>query len=141
MRAEIEGIGKHVCSNFGQTVRFMAMLNTRVRDYAMETGLVFPLDSLASVMRRTVDQDTTNRMHETGVDLADFRKVEEWVLKRESRLRARGGGAGAGKGPDAMVYGVAAVEAAGSALPVNAATAPESPPQDLWAGSAADPRA
>ena len=30
MRAEIEGLGKLVCSNFGQTARFLAMLNTRV---------------------------------------------------------------------------------------------------------------
>ena len=102
--------------------RFLAMLNTRVRDYALETGLTFPFDSLALVMRRAVDQDTADRMDEAGVDLANFRKVVEWILKREARLRARGGGAGACKRPDAMVYGVSAAEAAGAAPPGNAAT-------------------
>ena len=113
------------------------MLDTRVRDYALETGLTFPLESLASIMRRAVDTDTADRMDEAGVGLSSFAKDEEWIRKRESRLRARGGGAGAGKGPDAMVYGVAAAEAA-AAPPGTAATAPESPLLDPWAGSAAD---
>ena len=52
MRAEMESLGKHVCSNFGQTARFLAMLDTRVHNYALEIGLTFPLDSLASIMRR-----------------------------------------------------------------------------------------
>ena len=77
-------------------------------------------------------------MDELGVDLKDFAKVEEFIKKRESRLRSRVGGAGKSNGPDAMVYGVAAAEAA-AALPGTAATTPESPPQDPWAGSAADP--
>ena len=78
-------------------------------------------------------------MDEAGVDMSNFAKVEEWIRKRESRLRDRGGVAGTGKGPDAMVYGMSATEAAGAAPPGNAATAPESPEKDPWAGSAADP--
>ena len=127
MRGEIEGLGKHVWFNVGQTARFLAMLETRIRDYSLETGLTFPLDSLASVMRRAVDQDTADCMDKAGVDLSGFTNVEKWIRKRESRLRAGGGGAGAGKGPDAMVYGVAATEAAGALPPGLAATAPESP--------------
>ena len=88
-------------------------------------------------MRRAVDTDTADRMDEAGVDLSKFEKVEEWIRKRESRLRARGGGTS--KGPDAMVYVMSAAEAAGAAPPGNAATAPESPEKDPWAGSAADP--
>ena len=127
MKAEIEVLGKHVCSNFGQTAHFLDMLDTRVRDYSLETGLAFSPDSLASIMRRAVDTDTADR------------KVEEWIRKRESRLRAQGGGAVAGKGPDAMVYGMSAAEAAGAVPPGNAATAPECSENDPWAGSAADP--
>ena len=137
MKAEIEGFGKHVCSNFGQTARFFAILDTRVRDYALETGLAFPLESLASVMQRAADTDTAGRLDEAGVGLSDFAKVAEWIHKRESKLRARGG-AGSGKGVDAMVYGVSSPEAPAQP-PSFAPTAPESPPLDPWAGAAADP--
>ena len=109
LKAEIEGLGKHVCSNFAQTARFLAMLDTRVRDFVLETGKAFPPDSLASVMRRAADPDTADRRDEAGVDLSDFVKVADWIRRRESRLRARGG-AGSGKGLDAMVYGVSAPE-------------------------------
>ena len=56
------------------------MLDHRVRDFVLETGEQFPLDSLASVMRRAVDSDTADRMEEAGVDLKDFTKVEELAL-------------------------------------------------------------
>ena len=42
MKADIEGLGKHACSNFAQTARFLTMLDARVREYSLETGLVFP---------------------------------------------------------------------------------------------------
>ena len=35
LETEIEGLGQHVCFNFGQTSRFLAMLDTRVRDYSL----------------------------------------------------------------------------------------------------------
>ena len=72
-------------------VRFLTMLDTRVRDFVPETGKNFPQDSLASVMRRAVDQDTSDRIDEAGTDLSDFSKVESFIKKRESRLGARGG--------------------------------------------------
>ena len=109
VKDEIEGLGKHSCSNFAQTARFLAMLNQRVRDFVFEAGEQFPLESLASIMRRAVDADTADRMDEGNVGLSDFPAVEGFIKKRESRLRSRGG-AGAGKGPDAMVYGVSASE-------------------------------
>ena len=115
------------------------MLDHSVRVFVLETGEQFPLDSLASVMRRAVDSDTADRMEDAGVNLKDFSNVEEFIKKRDSRLRSRVGGAGTGKGPDAMVYGVAAAEAAAAAPPGTAATAPESPLLDSWAGSAANP--
>ena len=87
------------------------MLNQCVREFILETGERFPLESLASIMRRAVDADTSDRMDEGDVDLSDFAAVESFIKKRESRLRSRGG-AGAGKGPDAMVYDVSAPEAA-----------------------------
>ena len=140
LNADIEGLGKQVCTSFLQTVRFLAMLDQRVRDYVLETGEAFPLDSLASVMRRAIDQDTANRLDEAGVDLSNFTKVAEWIRKRESRRRARGGGAGTGKGPDAMVYGVSAPEPAQPPCPpgLSAAEA-QVPPVYPWAGAAADP--
>ena len=142
MKADIEGLSTHVCANFGQTSRFLTMLDARVRDYSLETGLTFPPDSLASIMRRVADTDIADRMDGAGVDISNFAKVEEWVRKREGRLRARGG-AGTGKGPVAMVYGVAAAEAAAAAAaaPPQGATAtvPASLTLDPWAGGAADP--
>ena len=141
MKAGIEGLGKHVCANFGQASRFLTMLDARVRDYSLETGLTFPPDSLASIMRRVADIDTADRMDEAGVDISNFAKVEEWIRKREGRLRARGG-AGTSKGPDAMVYGVAAAKAAAAAAaPPQGATAtvPASPTLDPWARGLADP--
>jgi hypothetical protein len=111
LKTDIEGLGKHVCANFQQTVRFLTMLDTRVRDFVLETGKSFPKDSLASVMRRAVDQDTADCMDEANTDLSDFDAVTSLIKKREFRLRSRGG-AGAGKGPDAMVYGVSAPELA-----------------------------
>ena len=100
------------------------MLDHRVWDFVLETGEQFSLDSLASVMHRAVGPDTTDRTEEAGVDRKVFTKVEEFIKKRESRLRSSVGGAGAGKGPDAMVCGVAAAEAA-EAPPGTAATTPE----------------
>ena len=90
------------------------MLDERVRDYVLETGEEFPLDSLASIMRRAVDPDTADRMDESNGELKDFRAVESFIKKRESCLRSRGATPSAGKGPDAMVYGVSAPEAPGS---------------------------
>ena len=52
------------------------MLHHRVRDFVLETGEQFLLDSLVSVMRRAVDPDTADHMEEAGVDLKDFTKVE-----------------------------------------------------------------
>ena len=132
---EIEGLGKHVCSSFAQTARFLQMLDRCVRDFDLETGEQFPLDSLASVISRAVDSDPADRMEETGVDLKNFMKVEEFIKKRESRLRSRVGGAGRAKGPDAMVHGVAAAEAA-AAPPGTSAAAAETPLLDPWACSA-----
>ena len=79
LNTEIEGLGKHVCSNFAQTARFLQMLDQRVRDFVLETGEQFLLASFASVMRRAVDSDTADRMDEAGVDFKDFTKVEEFV--------------------------------------------------------------
>ena len=72
LKTDIEGLGKHTCASFQQTVRFLTRLDQRVRDYVLETGLAFPLDSLASVMRRATDQDTADRLDEAGVNLSDF---------------------------------------------------------------------
>ena len=115
------------------------MLDSRVREYSLETGLTFPADSLASILRRVADTDTADRMDEAGVDVSQFAKVEEWIRKREGRLRARGG-AGA-KDSNAMVYGVTATEAAAAAAPPQdaAVTAQVSPSLDPWAGGTADP--
>ena len=55
LKSDIEGLGQHVFTNFQQTVRFLAMLDMRVRDYVLVTGQPFPEDSLASVMHRAVD--------------------------------------------------------------------------------------
>jgi hypothetical protein len=62
LKAEIEGLGKHTCSSFAQTFRFLEMLDRRVRDFVLEVGEEFSLDSLASIMRRAVDPDTADRM-------------------------------------------------------------------------------
>ena len=113
LKAEIEGLGKHSCSNFAQSARFLAMLNQRCRDYTLETGEQFPPDSLASIMRRAVDPDTADRMDEGAVDISVFAEVEAFIKKRENRLRSRH--VGPGKGPDAMVYGVSPPEAAAAA--------------------------
>ena len=72
------------------------------------------------------------------MDLKDFNAVEGFIKKRESRLRFRGAAPSSGKGPDAMVYGVSAPEAP-VPPPGFAATAPESPDLDPWAGAATDP--
>ena len=42
-KAEIEGLGKHACTKFLQTVRFLSMLDQRVRDFVFETGKQFSL--------------------------------------------------------------------------------------------------
>ena len=91
LKTEIEGLGKHVCTKFQQTVRVLTMLDTRVRDFILETSKPISQDSLASVMRRAVDQDTADRMDEAGTDLSNFSAVESFIKKRESRLHARGG--------------------------------------------------
>ena len=95
---------------------------------------------MASIMRRVVDTDTADRLDEANVDLSDFTKVEDWIRKRESRLRARGGASAGLKDSNAMVYGVTAAEAAPAAPAQGAnATAQECPPSDPWAGGMADP--
>jgi hypothetical protein len=137
LKAEIEGLGKHSCANFGQTFRFLEMLDRRVRDFTLETGEEFSKDSLASILRRSVDPDTADRMDESDVPANSFQAVDTFIRKRESRLRSRGT-APSGKGPDAMVYGILSPEAPVPTLS-SAATALEAPLVDPWAGAAANP--
>ena len=59
----------------------MDTLDKRVRHFVLETGEEFPLDSLASIMRRGVDPDTADRMDESNVELQDFRAVESYIQK------------------------------------------------------------
>ena len=76
-------------------------------------------------------------MDESNVPITDVRAVESYIKKRESRWRSRGTASSSSKGPDAMVYGVSAPEAA-APQPSPAATAPEAPLVGNWAGVAAD---
>ena len=57
------------------------MLNQRVRDFVFETGEQFPLESLASIMRRAVYADTADRMDEGNVDISDFAAVDAFIKK------------------------------------------------------------
>ena len=122
------------------------MFDNRVKEYTVETGEVFPLDILAPILSQPVDPDTADRIDDAKHDHKDFKNVEDWVKKRDVRLRAHKCQAPPSvKGPIDMVYDVfppahdeprpSPAQAAGLCA------AYWSSASDTWQGSSADPGA
>ena len=79
MRTEIQGLGNHTCRDFGQTVRFVAIFDNRVKEYTVETSEVFPPDIVASVFSQAMGPDTADRLDDARLDINDLNKVEDWI--------------------------------------------------------------
>ena len=56
---EIRGLGGvNLCKDFAHTVQFVKFLDSRMDEYQIETGEIFPDADAARVLSQTIDEDT-----------------------------------------------------------------------------------
>ena len=95
------------CADFAQTVRFIAMLEQKRREFQVETGE--PLDPivLGEVLGAAIDEDTMSRIEDAGkIAIRDYEAVKLYVKQRHTKLTSRAAGKTIPKDADKMVYGV-----------------------------------
>ena len=82
MRNDLRRHAKANCTDFAQTVRFVAMLESKRREYQVETGS--PLDPmvLAEILGSAMDEDTSGRLEDGNIDIKDYDKVRVWIENR-----------------------------------------------------------
>ena len=104
MGNDIRGLGgKGTLKDFGQTCRFLTILEQKRKHYLLEIGAAFPLADSARVLVSVVDEDTMGRLKDAKVTLEDYEKVVDWIRAREVRLTSRSTRGSSGKDPNAMV--------------------------------------
>ena len=101
-------IRKHTrtnCASFEQTVKFIAFLEGKRREFGVETGK--PLDGVVfvEVLGAALDEDTMGRLEDGGTSNKDYEAVKIWIENRHMRLQSRAAKA-LPKDSDKMVYGV-----------------------------------
>ena len=92
------------CTDFSQTVRFVAKLESKRREYQVETGS--PLDPmlLADILGAAMDEDTSGRLEGGNVDIKDYDKVRVWIENRNTKMQSRIVGTTLPKDDNKMVY-------------------------------------
>ena len=79
-RADVEfhlvnDIRKHArtsCANFDQTVRFIAFLESKRREFGVETGTSLDTTVLGEVLGAAMDEDTVGRIEDAGKSIKDY---------------------------------------------------------------------
>ena len=69
---EIRGLGgTTACKDFAQTCRFVLFLESRLKEFLIETGQSFPPNDAARVLSQAIDEDTMGRIEDAGLPLED----------------------------------------------------------------------
>ena len=98
------------CSDFNQTVKFIAMLEGKRREFAAETGDVLDVVVLGEILGSAMDEDTMGRLEDAGTDIKDYEKVRLYAENRHVKNASRAAGKAIPKDSDKMVYGVEAAQ-------------------------------
>ena len=71
----INGIRKHArtsCASFEQTVRFIAFVKSKRREFGVETGTNLDPTILGEVLGAAMDEDTVGRIEDFGKSIKDY---------------------------------------------------------------------
>ena len=104
---------------FSQTVKFIAMLEGKRREFQVETGEALDPVILGEILGAAMDEDTLGRLEDSGGDIKNYEKVREYAENRHVKNQSRAAGKSIPKDSDKMVYGV---EAATPQLPPDTCT-------------------
>ena len=96
------------CSDFNQTVKFIAMLEGTRREFAAETGEILDVVVLGEILGAAMDEDTMGRLEDAGTDIKDYETVRVYAENRHVKNASRAAGKSIPKDGDKMVYGVEA---------------------------------
>ena len=138
----INYIRKHArtsCANFEQTVRFIAFLESKRREFGVETGTSLDTTVLGEVLGAAMDEDTVGRIEDAGKCIKDYTECKIFCENRHMRMQSRLAGKTLPKDSDKMVYGVdmpapsAALTPPQQAPEPAAAASPDPPGIDPWA--------
>ena len=113
-RADVEfhlvnDIRKHArtsCANFDQAVRFIAFLESKRREFGVETGTSLDTTVLGEVLGAAMDEDTVGRIEDAGKSIKDYDDCKLFCENRHMRIQSRVAGKTLPKDKDSMVYGV-----------------------------------
>ena len=126
--------GVNVCKAFAQTVRSVHFLDSKLKEFFIETGGLFPE---TRVLSQALDEDTLGRIvDKPDLDLKSYHPVKEWTLQRNNKLKSRKATRpnASAKGPDDTVYGVDGAQPAAEQTASQPAAASAAGP---WHGAAA----
>ena len=96
------------CADFGQTVKFIAMLEGKHREFAAETGEILDVIVLGEVLGAAMDEDTMGRLKDPRTDIKDYEMVRVYAQNRHVKNASRAAGKAIPTDSDKMVYGVEA---------------------------------
>ena len=75
--------GTPVAKDFPQTVRFVHFLESKIKDYLMETGEIFSNEDACRVLSKVVDEDTVGRLEDAHISLRNYQACKGWIIERE----------------------------------------------------------
>ena len=125
--------GLGACKNFEQTVRFVEFLESKIKEYLIETGENFPGHDSARVLSEALDEETLSKIDDsTTLRLTSYEPAKEWILQRDAKAKSRKATRqkSSSMGPDDMVFGVENKEKQAAPTPTEPAGA------DPWLTSA-----
>ena len=94
------------CTAFEQTVRFIAFLETKRREFGVENGKNLDPTVLGEILGAAMGEDTIGRLEDVGTRIKDYAAVQIWFENRHTKLQSRAAGKAIPKESDKMVYGV-----------------------------------
>ena len=86
---DIQRLARTNLTDWSQTVRFLANLESRRREFQTETGSVLDPKILARILGSAMDEDTVGRLEDAKVSVADYEKTRVWIESREKYPRSR----------------------------------------------------
>ena len=79
-------LGGTSCSDFAQTMRFPRLLETKDKDFLIETGTELSRDVLAHVLSSAMDEDSLGRLEDAQVEVTSYADTKDWLDKRDVKL-------------------------------------------------------
>ena len=94
---DIQKYARTTCADFSQTVKFIAMLEVKRREFQTDTGSDLDLDVFARILGSAIDEDALGRIEDAKGDLKDYEYTRVWVENRHTKLMNRQAGLDAAK--------------------------------------------